>query len=623
MQIKERPISEIFGLTCDDDLKCVSKCQCETQNSKTNEVKLDYIDTKTKYTKVGIYPYRFDYLKTTSNEYAKKEEKYNEKGQYGLSSTLNVTTNEVEKSITSCNLINMLRHTEQKNDVGFVGNSNQNCASAHTGIYCYHLDDSNNVVDKTSKVIKLTSTSIAPIQIKTRKGSTILDSYNDIFKGVFIKNDCKCSSKKISGTWKSLSGNPWFADSQEGEKISPSGTSGDVSFAYTNDVAMSADGDTVAIGGARDENLEGSIWIYDRTCEGFWKLRGSKFRASDNIGNAQQGSAIALSADANILVSGGIADDGNIGAAWVWKWDKKEKSWNEIQKIIPPSTGSGSYIGTNIYFGDDIAISDDGRTIAIGAGGTIAFPGGDNGGIGATWIYVYDATSFTYVFQQKLVGAGNIGNSQQGFSIALSSTGNLLAVGGEFDNSGIGAVWTFSRDSSGVWSQIGNKIIPTNYLGSNPQLGYSVSISGDGTILAVGANNELNAAGWATGAARVYKWNGSSWVQMGEKIIGSDIIFNPILSRTWQGTSISLSKNGLSLAVGGPSDNANIGATWEFTSNGTFWIQRKKLIGTGYVPSSTGLVQQGVSVAYDAEGKTLIVGGNQDGGFIGAAWIFS
>ena len=72
--------------------------------------------------------------------------------------------------------------------------------------------------------------------------------------------------------------------------------------------------------------------------------------------------------------------------------------------------------------------------------------------------------------------------------------------------------------------------------------GMSVSLSSDGTIVAIGAyTNDGN--GDNAGHVRIYKWNGSSWVQRGDDIDGGADSDNV-------GISVSLSSDGTIVAIG-------------------------------------------------------------------------
>ena len=87
-----------------------------------------------------------------------------------------------------------------------------------------------------------------------------------------------------------------------------------------------------------------------------------------------------------------------------------------------------------------------------------------------------------------------------------------------------------------------------------------------------------------------------------------------------QGWSLALSADGNTALVGGPNDNGNVGAAWVFTrSNGTWSQQGSKLVSSDY----SGTPEQGYSVGLSADGNTAIVGGYEDNQFVGAAWIYT
>jgi hypothetical protein len=104
--------------------------------------------------------------------------------------------------------------------------------------------------------------------------------------------------------------------------------------------------------------------------------------------------------------------------------------------------------------------------------------------------------------------------------------------------------------------------------------------------------------------------------QDGMKLVGTLAV-----GKAWQGHSIALSADGNTAIVGGPTDNAQLGAAWVYTraNNGVWTQQSGKLVGTGAV----GVAGQGASVALSADGATAIVGGPGDNGDAGAAWVFT
>lgn len=61
--------------------------------------------------------------------------------------------------------------------------------------------------------------------------------------------------------------------------------------------------------------------------------------------------------------------------------------------------------------------------------------------------------------------------SPPGESVSLSEDGRFLAVGGYVDNNRVGATWVFGYDGSS-YKQIGSKLVGTGYSGgTNPEQG--------------------------------------------------------------------------------------------------------------------------------------------------------
>ena len=90
------------------------------------------------------------------------------------------------------------------------------------------------------------------------------------------------------------------------------------------------------------------------------------------------------------------------------------------------------------------------------------------------------------------------------------------------------------------------------------------------------------------------------------------------MGSAYQGHSVSLSSDGNTAIVGGPGDDGGKGAAWVYTRSGGVWTQKEKLVGTGAIGDSW----QGDSVSLSSDGNTAIVGGPSDGGEIGAAWVY-
>jgi uncharacterized protein (TIGR03437 family) len=252
-------------------------------------------------------------------------------------------------------------------------------------------------------------------------------------------------------------------------------------------VALSADGNTAIVGGPNDNNLAGAAWVFTRSGSA-WTQQGAKLVGTGAVGNATQGSSVALSADGNTAIAGGPADNGGAGAAWVFT--RSGGVWTQQ---------GGKLIGAGA-----VGNATQGFSVALSADGSTALVGGwhDNNQTGAAWVYARSAGVWT---QQgsKLAGAGAVGSATQGSSVALSADGNTALLGGWGDNNQTGAAWIYTR-SAGVWSQHGGKLAGTGAVG-NAEQGYSVALSGDGNTALLGGYGDNGSAG----AAWVFAQSGS------------------------------------------------------------------------------------------------------------------
>jgi hypothetical protein len=80
---------------------------------------------------------------------------------------------------------------------------------------------------------------------------------------------------------------------------------------------LSGDGNTAIVGGLADNSNAGAAWIYTRN-GGVWTQQGSKLVGTGAVGNAGHGISVALSADGNTAIVGGVEHNLSTGAAWVY-----------------------------------------------------------------------------------------------------------------------------------------------------------------------------------------------------------------------------------------------------------------------------------------------------------------
>jgi gliding motility-associated-like protein len=363
-------------------------------------------------------------------------------------------------------------------------------------------------------------------------------------------------------------------------------------------VALSANGNTAVVGTSNSsDGVSGETFIWERSGTGWVQQGNQGAQGTELIGTGgggviSQGAAVAISADGNTVIIGGPGTDvtnnsyDQTGAVWIFT--RTGTTWAQQGSLL---YGSGA-VGAS-YQGYSVALSADGNTALVGGYG-------DNNYTGATWVFTRSNGVWT---QQgsKLVGTGATGSAFQGNAVAISADGNTALVGGSYDNNYVGAVWVYTR-SNGVWTQQGSKLVGSGAIGQALE-GSAVSISADGNTALIGGDSDND----SQGAAWVFTRSRNTWTQQGSKLFGTGATYY-----AYQGYSVALSADGNTALIGGPKDNQNVGALWEFTRSGSAWSQLGAKI-NGY---STREITLGNNVAMSADATTAfasISSGNSGG----------
>ncbi|HWH11610.1 MAG TPA: Ig-like domain repeat protein, partial [Solirubrobacteraceae bacterium] len=368
---------------------------------------------------------------------------------------------------------------------------------------------------------------------------------------------------------------------------------GSPSFGHS--VALSADGSTALIGGPSDNGGAGAAWVFTRSGT-VWSEQQKIATPTDKIGVPAFGFSVALSADGGTALVGGFEEKSDAGAAWVFT--RSGTTWTEQQKIAAP----GDETGGQAAFGWAVALSSDGSTGLIGGPQ-------DSGDAGAAWVFARSGTAWTE--QQKIAKPGDATASLPDFgtSVALSADGSTALIGGPNDSGG--AAWVFTRSGT-AWAEQQRIATPTDETGGPAQFGFSVALSADGSSALIGGSNDTG----LPGAAWVFTRSGTTWTEQ-QKISGPA---DETPGETQFGLSVALSADGSTALIGGPDDDSFAGAAWAFTRSGSTWSEQRKFRSPD-VPGNS--AQFGFSVALSSDGSSALIGGPNDDSFAGAAWVFT
>lgn len=252
--------------------------------------------------------------------------------------------------------------------------------------------------------------------------------------------------------------------------------------------------------------------------------------------NESFGSELSLSTDGNVIAVSSIFFNSSQGRVQVF-----ERAGNDYLLM------GSSFIGAanNGFFGRSLSISSNGMRVAMGSG-----LAGTSTTFDIVKIYDWDGTNWIQVGADL---TGDVFNDGFGLSIDLSSDGNTIVVGSR--STPMATVKVFNWDGTS-WNQIGQTISEAV---SDLSFGGKVNISSDGNRIVVAATEEdINYSN--SGSIRTYEYNGTTWVQIGSTITGTN-------ASALFGLDLSISGDGNTIVITGQSGTF----VYEWNTNTLDW----------------------------------------------------
>jgi len=306
--------------------------------------------------------------------------------------------------------------------------------------------------------------------------------------------------------------------------------------------------------------------------------------------------------------------------------------------LVPDVARAIGYIkasnpGSGDAFGSAVALSPDGRYLAVGAiyeasGARGAFadpPPDDDTVIRAGAVYVFVRQAGRWRQQAYLKASDTSAQAQFGSALAFSADGATLAATARGTHGGItfsGAAYVFTRQGD-TWAEAA--VLTPADPARLDSFGYSVALSSDGATLVVGAPGRDGGAGSNAGAVYVFTRSGAAWVA--QLLRASNA--RPQGSF---GTSVALAADGRTLAVGSPGESSAAttidgdqadtstpwaGAVYVFHRDTAGWGQQAYVKGSRLQRGD----QFGTAVTLSGTGDLLAVGApgdDRDGATAGA-----
>lgn len=290
--------------------------------------------------------------------------------------------------------------------------------------------------------------------------------------------------------------------------------------------------------------------------------------------------------------------------------------WNEAA-LNYTQTGDIFY-GTQAgdLFGDTLQMSSDGGTLVIGASSSDA--NGDDAG--EVKIYRWNETDSAYKLNDAFYGDEK---DRFGYSLSISPDDSVIAVGA-IGSVNAKYVKTYAWDEDDLSYK--QRRLPM-YDDPSVKFGWSCSLSSGGTYLAIGALHETSGGSFddttvtSPGQVQVFQWNDTSttYNQLGDTLLGDG-------NADDFGSSVAISRDGKILVVGAPQNDSNNGVQsgqvklFKLNNSGSnYTLYGEPLIGE----ASSNYFGGPVAITGDAKSFAVgAVGNSKQGDFSGQLQIF-
>jgi len=194
-----------------------------------------------------------------------------------------------------------------------------------------------------------------------------------------------------------------------------------------------------------------------------------------------------------------------------------------------------------------------------------------------------------FIEDQKFIGQTTVTDDQFGFNVAVTNNAGRLIASAPVAGSNNGAAYIF-ENINGSWVETQELVASDNV--ADDFFGASITIDGD--VAVVGATGETG----LIGAAYVFRFNGSNWVEEA-KLTGSDAV-----SGAQFGSSMKLQGN--TLVVGAQNCCSSLqGAAYIFEYDGFNWVETTKIV------ADNGQFGNRFGVSVDLKDDVILVGANR------------
>lgn len=229
---------------------------------------------------------------------------------------------------------------------------------------------------------------------------------------------------------------------------------------------FSDDGTILAFSVITEGEITGLVRVFQNT-NGVFEQIGDDIPNASSIGSTRFGEAVSINSDGTVLaISAPVIEQSSEGEVFVYR--NVNDNWVQIGGNL------GGDPATDLFFGADLSLSDDGTLLAVGilegsqGNGRVEFYGINDDSVDELGGFI----------------SGSFAGSDFGSSVELNGAGNRIVIGASNPNNNPTYAEVYEDISGGRWVQLGQQISDELNNG-NREFGSDVDINAAGDIIVV------------------------------------------------------------------------------------------------------------------------------------------
>lgn len=258
---------------------------------------------------------------------------------------------------------------------------------------------------------------------------------------------------------------------------------------YSVTVSISDDGNRILVGSWRYNGGVGRAYLYQKTGSSWTDYSEYIFESPTGLATDNFGLGVKISGDGNTIAISAPNSNTRRGSLYIYR--RNGSAWSGTEYTASDGAAQDT-------FARHIGMSTDGSRIVAGSR---CWGQGDP--LRQCAAYLFEWNGSVYVETKKFAGLGSDPDTKFGYSVAMSSDGNIIVIGEPFKSGASvkGRAYVFTWNNS-EWKN--EAVISASEGAANEFYGNVAAVSGDGSVIAVSASLDTIGSNAQQGSVYLY-----------------------------------------------------------------------------------------------------------------------